>query len=209
MQPDYRLYFVADPTLTDGRDLRKVVQQAIDGGATIVQLRYKPETGSTRDFLSLAADLRDICRKRSILFIINDRLDIALAVDADGLHIGQQDLPYDTARRLLGDEKIIGVSAESFEQAMEIDRSGANYIGTGTIFATASKADACKPLGIGELGRICAAVILPVVAIGGINASNAALCFKAGVAGIAVISAISLADDPTKAAKTLLEKAFR
>jgi thiamine-phosphate pyrophosphorylase len=198
---DYSVYFVADSTVRGNRTLPELVEMALSGGATIIQLRHK--TSSSREFLNDAVAIKRICNAYGVPFIVNDRIDIALAVDADGVHIGQDDIPLSTARRLTGDKKIIGVSASCADEAILAEKEGADYIGAGAVFATLSKPDAGKPIGFDGLSEIARAVNIPVVAIGGINRSNARQCFNAGAMGVAVISAISLADNPKISAMEL------
>lgn len=173
------------------------VAEAIMGGVTVVQLRAKNLSG--RDFFHRAVELREVTRRLSVPLIINDRADIALAVDADGVHVGQKDLPCREVRRLMGEKKIIGVSAATVDEALEAQADGANYIGAGAVFATATKQNT-RALSLDVLKRIVQAVEIPVVAIGGIKQSNAAQLIGTGIDGIATVSAIADADDPRRAA---------
>ncbi len=150
-----------------------------------------------------ATELQEICRAHGIPFIVNDRVDVALAVDADGVHVGQDDMPAATARKLIGRDKILGVSAENVEQAQAAQADGADYIGASPIFSTPTKPDAPPPMGIQGLEQLAHAVSIPVVAIGGINAANAASIIRAGASGIAVVSAIVSAEDVLAAAREL------
>ncbi len=201
MRIDYSLYLVTDSELARGRRLVDLVGAAIDGGTTMVQYREKGATTSA--MVEEARVLRELCRSRKVAFIVNDRLDIALAVDADGLHVGQDDLPASLARRLLGRGKILGVSVGSASEAASAAADGADYVGASPIFATPTKADAPPPMGIAGLRALAGASHLPIVAIGGINAGNAAAILEAGAAGIAVVSAIICADEPESAARAL------
>lgn len=201
MRIDYSLYLVTDSELARGRRLVDLVGAAIDGGATMVQYREKGAT--TRAMVEEARALRGLCRSRGVTFIVNDRLDVALAVDADGLHVGQDDLPAPLARRLLGRGKILGVSVGSAPEAASAAADGADYVGASPIFATPTKADAPLPMGIEGLRALAGAAHLPIVAIGGINAENAAAVLEAGAAGLAVVSAIVSADEPESAARAL------
>jgi thiamine-phosphate pyrophosphorylase len=167
----------------------------------MVQLREKE--ASAGEFFALAKELLALTRPHRIPLIINDRLDIALAAGADGLHIGQSDLPLKEARRIAGEDFIIGVSAATREEALEAERGGASYIGAGAVFPTGSKADVSAVIGLGGLGAICAAVKIPVVGIGGIGPGNACAVMEAGAAGIAVISAILSQPDIEEAAAAL------
>ncbi|MDX9896188.1 MAG: thiamine phosphate synthase [Desulfofustis sp.] len=198
---DYRLYLVTDRSQSRGRSNVEVVAAAVDGGVCCVQLREKE--CSTREFLREAKELMALLQPRNIPLIINDRLDIALAVGAAGVHLGQNDLPLREARHLGGDRLIIGVSAESIEDAMEAEAEGADYLGLSPVFATATKKDHAPPLGLSGVAAIRARTGLPLVAIGGINAVNGAAVLAAGADGIAVVSAIVAAADPTHAAREL------
>jgi thiamine-phosphate pyrophosphorylase len=194
---DYRLYVITDrPTIAD-RDLCTCVEAAIDGGATIIQLREK--SLSSREFYEIAKKIKAVTRKRRIPFIINDRLDIALAVDADGLHLGQDDLPLAVARKLLASDKIIGVSASTVPEALLAQKQGADYLGVGAMFTTPTKHDA-NYISLVELQQIKEAVTIPVVAIGGITQANAASVLATGIAGVAVVSAVLGREDIRQAA---------
>lgn len=198
---DYSLYVLTDAQLSRGRSHRQVIEAAIRGGATIVQ--YREKSASTRKMIDEALELRDLCREHGVPFIVNDRVDVALAIDADGVHVGQDDMPASLARKLIGRGKILGISAENAEQARAAIADGADYVGAGAIFATATKADANKPIEIAELLKIARVCRVPMVGIGGINASNAASVIRAGAAGIAVVSAVVSADDIERAAREL------
>ncbi len=176
---------------------------AIAGGATVVQLREKEL--STSEFLSTAARTLLVVRAAAVPLIINDRVDVALASDADGVHLGPDDLPLAAARGLLGPHKIIGFSAGTETEAVEAERGGADYLGVGSVFGTASKADAGEPIGLETLRRIVRAVGIPVVAIGGVTHANAAQAIKSGAAGVAVIAAVLADSDITAATRRLAE----
>jgi thiamine-phosphate pyrophosphorylase len=199
---DYRLYLVTDRMALRGRALLPCVEAAINGGVTLVQLREKEM--STAAFYELAVQLKALCHKYRIPFLVNDRLDIALAVDADGVHIGQTDMPLEQARKLLGPDKLIGVSVFTREEALLAQAMGADYLGVGAVFPTPSKADA-HFVSLGELAKIKAAVTLPVIAIGGITAANVQQAARS-VDGVAVISAILAQEDCQQAAAGLLRK---
>ncbi|MBE0583425.1 MAG: thiamine phosphate synthase, partial [Desulfofustis sp.] len=184
---DYSLYLVTDRALSRGRSQVDIVDAAVTGGVSCVQLREKQ--CSAREFLEQARELLTLLRPRGIPLIINDRLDIALAVGADGVHLGQDDLPIGEARRLAGERMIIGISAESVEHAIEAEQRGADYIGLSPVFATGTKLDHAPPLGLTGIMAIRARTTIPLVAIGGINATNAAAILAAGADGIAVVSA--------------------
>jgi len=176
------------------------VEQAILGGCTVVQLREK--TASSHAFFQTAVRVREVTARLGVPLIINDRADIALSVDADGLHIGQNDLPYEAARRIVGHDKIVGVSAHNLEQARRAAEMGADYIGVGAMFATGTKTDA-NPTSIDELRRIRRELNIPIVAIGGINKNNVSHLKDIGVNGIAVVSAIVAEQDMVGAAQEL------
>ena len=197
----YILYLVTDAGLSRGRSHLSIVEAAIRGGVTIVQ--YREKSASTRRMIHEATELRRLCRAAGIPLIINDRLDVALAVDADGVHVGQDDMPASVARRLLGKMKILGVSAGSIEEARKAVDDGADYIGASPVFSTPTKPDAPPSLGIEGLRRMTQAVKIPVVAIGGITEGNAVTIMEAGAAGIAVVSAIVGAEDVEAAARAL------
>ncbi len=198
---DYSLYVITDTNLSRGRSHREIIAAAIRGGATMVQ--YREKNASTRQMVDEAFVLRDLCREHNLPFIVNDRVDVALAVDADGVHVGQDDMPASLARRLIGPEKILGVSAENVEQAGAAIDAGANYLGVGAVFATTTKSDAGEPLGLGGFAKITRVSAVPVVGIAGIKASNAASVIRAGAAGVAVVSAVVGAEDVQAAAREL------
>ena len=199
----YRLYLVSDRDLLKGRDLCLCIEAAIEGGVTMVQLREKAV--SSREFYETAKRVKMVTDHYKIPFIINDRLDMALAVDADGLHLGQEDLPLMTARRLYGSKKIIGVSVCTVSEALLARAQGADYLGVGAIFTTPTKKDA-QPVTLATLKAIKESVDIPVVAIGGIGCENVGSVMKAGVDGVAVISAILQAEDCRAAAAQLINK---
>ena len=197
----FTLYLVTDAGLSRGRSHQSIVESAIRGGVTIVQ--YREKDASTRLMIQEAEEILRLCRAAGVPFIVNDRIDVALAVDADGAHVGQDDMPASTARRLLGPGKILGVSAGSAEEARKAVADGADYIGASPVFSTPTKLDAPPPLGIEGLRMMTRAMKVPVVAIGGINSTNAAAMIEAGAAGVAVVSAIVAADDVEAAARAL------
>lgn len=201
MAIDYTLYLVTDRGILQGRDLYRVVEDAIDGGVTLLQLREKD--ASSREFYEVAREMKELAHSRKIPLIINDRLDIALAVDADGLHIGQDDLPLPVARRLLGPGKILGYSVSNVEEAVYGEENGADYLGAGAVFATGSKELAVPPIGLDMLREIRRAVSLPVVGIGGISPDNLEEVKRTGIDGISVISAILGSEDTREAAGRL------
>ncbi len=195
---DPSLYLVTDRMLAHGRTTEFITEQAVKGGVTMVQLREKKCT--TNEFVSIAFRLKKLLASYNIPLIINDRLDVALAVDADGLHIGQQDMPYTIARKILGYDKIIGLSVENIEQAKEANKLDVDYIGISPVFITGTKTDTGTPLGLEGLKEIAAFSNHIIVGIGGIHAGNAADVIKSGAHGVAVVSAIVAADDPLHAA---------
>ncbi len=199
---DYTLYLVTDRSFLGQRDLAKSVKEAVLGGATLVQLREKDV--SSLDFYVLAQKVKAVTDHYQIPLIINDRLDIALAVDAAGLHVGQNDLPAAVARRILGPDKILGVSAARLEEALRAQEEGADYLGVGAVFPTATKDDA-RAVVMDELQKIKGSVTIPVVAIGGINEQNLPALKETGIDGIAVVSAILGKEDIRKAARDLMK----
>lgn len=196
------LHVLTDHALSRGRDLPTVVKAALAGGATVIQLRNK--TASTHELVTEGQALRQLTRDYNALLIINDRIDVALAVDADGAHVGQDDMPATLARTLLGPDRILGVSAGNLQEAQDAIAAGANYLGIGPIYTTGSKADAGSPVGHTLLQTLAQRYPIPLVAIGGINAHNTHATIQAGASGIAVISAVVSADDITAATRELI-----
>ncbi len=197
------LYLVTDSLLAKGKPLENVVEQAVNGGVTLVQLREK--NCPVSEFIQKAIRLKSILSKYNIPLIINDRLDVALASEADGLHIGRHDIPYVYARKALGHDKIIGLSVESIEQAEEANNFDVDYIGISPVFATPTKTDTAPPIGIEGVKSIASFSKHIMVGIGGINAQNALDVLKAGADGVAVVSAIMAADDPFHAAREIFQ----
>ncbi len=205
---DYSLYLVTDRGLARGKRLLEIIEAAVAGGVTCVQLREK--TCSTREFVSEALAVRDLLDRLHVPLVINDRLDVALAAGADGLHLGQTDMPLALARRIAGKSMIIGISAESADDALEAEKEGADYISVSPVFSTPTKTDAASPLGLEGLREIRRRVTKPLVGIGGLNRENVDAVIRSGADGIAVVSAIVCADDPLKASwelKRLIQKA--
>jgi len=198
------LYLVTDSNLCQGRALEAIVEQAVKGGVCIVQLREKYL--STRLFIDLAIKIKNILNHYNVPLIINDRADVALAVGADGLHIGQDDMPYDIARKLLGKKAIIGLSVENWDDVEKAQNMDIDYIGVSPIFETPTKTDTKGSWGLDGLKKIRAFSKHPLVAIGGINKSNANDIILAGADSIAVVSAICSHDDPYLAAVELSGK---
>ena len=199
---DLLLYAVTDRHWLQGRSLRQVVEESLDGGVTMVQLREKQLEEGT--FLEEAKELQALCRQRRIPFLVNDNVDIALAMNADGVHVGQSDMEALDVRKKLGPDKIIGVSAQTVEQALLAQAHGADYLGVGAVFPTGSKDDAVE-VPFETLNAICQAVRIPVVAIGGISKANVEQLRGSGICGVAVISAIYGAGDIEGAARELKE----
>jgi len=200
---EFTLYLVTDRRPLDGRCLEECVGEAILGGVTIVQLREKDI--SSGEYLDLAVKVKSVTDRYGIPLIINDRVDIALAVDADGVHVGPEDLPVPVARRLLGPRKIIGASACSIEEALSLQARGADYLGVGAVYPSATKPGTEK-VSLEDLRRIKSAVTIPVVAIGGIDPEKAPGVIRTGVDGVAVVSAIMGSPDIREAARQLLTR---
>lgn len=199
---DYSLYLVTDHRNKTEEEFLNIIEEAIKGGTSIVQLREK--TASTKDFYQLALEVKEITTRYDVPLLINDRIDIALAVDSEGVHLGQDDMPADIARKIIGDDKILGVSASTVEEAIKAQIDGADYIGSGAVFPTATKDDA-DSVSKEELKSIVDSIDIPVVAIGGITIENASELKDTGIAGFSVVSAIMSADDPKEASQKLRE----
>ncbi|MDO4987421.1 MAG: thiamine phosphate synthase [Synergistes sp.] len=203
---DLLLYAVTDRRWLLGRKLCEVVCESIEGGATFVQLREKELDEDT--FLREAKEIRAVCKANNVPFVINDNARIAVAADADGVHVGQSDIGAAEARRMIGENKILGVSVQTAEEAICAEKSGADYLGVGAVFATSSKDDACDvPYTV--LREICRAVSVPVVAIGGITKENVGLLAGSGICGIAAISAIYAQKNIKDATRELKEAVIR
>lgn len=201
---DYSLYLVTDRGLSRGRTNVEVVREAVAGGVTCVQLREKQ--AETREFIQEARSLLGVLRPLGVPLIINDRVDVALSAGVDGVHLGQQDMALEEARQMAPPPWIIGVSAESVEDAVRAEKGGADYIGVSPVFATPTKTDTAPPLGLEGLRAVRAAVSLPLVAIGGINVRNVREVIRAGADGLAVVSAIVSAEFPRLAAADLRQE---
>ena len=197
----FDLYVVTDSQLSRGRSDAEVARLAFEGGADVVQLRMKNADG--REMLEQARLIRGYADEMCKLFIVNDRVDIAMASGADGVHLGQTDMPVEDARRIMGDDAIIGVSVDNAEQAVAAAEGGADYVGVGAIFKTATKPDATQGLGLGAIYQVREAVDIPVVAIGGINRGNIQDVIRAGADAAAVVSAVVAQDDVSAAAHEL------
>ena len=200
--PDFDLYLVTDRSLTQGRDLLWVLQRALDGGVNAIQLREKDLGGRELFFLAEAA--RKLTQRYHARLLINDRIDLALAVDADGVQLAKASLPIETARALLGPRKLLGASTHSLEEAAEAERKGADLVLFGPVYFTPSKAPYGAPQGLAALKKIVEKFSLPIYAIGGIKPENIADTRRAGVRGVALISAVMSAADPEDATKKIL-----
>lgn len=199
-QPDYSIYLVTDDGCLQGRELLDCVREALEGGVTLVQ--YRAKTASSAEMYAEAQELKALCDSFKVPLIINDRLDIAMAVGAAGVHLGQDDLPCAAARKLLGEDYIIGVSAHNPAEAKAALQSGADYLGCGAVFGTATKADV-KKLGTDGLAAICKAKGLPVVGIGGVTADNYREVRAAGADGAAIVSGILAQPDIRAAVRSI------
>jgi thiamine-phosphate pyrophosphorylase len=203
---DWSVYLVTQADRSAGRPTTEIVAAAIAGGVGVVQLREKDRTA--RERYELGAELRELTREADVPLIVNDRVDLAAAIDADGVHLGDDDLPIEVAREQLGPDAIVGRSVSFVDDARRAAAAGADYLGVGAVYATDSKADIPEEeyaIGPARVGEIAAAVDVPVVGIGGITADNAGAVIEAGAAGVAVISAITAADDPGAATAQLIE----
>ncbi len=197
------LHVLTDRAWSRGRSTLEVAEAALKGGATVIQLRDKD--ASTHTLVEEGLALRELTRAYNALLIVNDRVDVALAVGADGAHVGQDDMPGELARRLLGPDRILGISAGNMNEAVAAVAAGADYLGVGPIYATRGKADAGQPTGTALLTEIGGRHTIPLVAIGGITVTNTKGIIQAGAAGIAVITAVVNAEDITAAARSLIE----
>ncbi|MGH7825498.1 MAG: thiamine phosphate synthase [Candidatus Binatia bacterium] len=200
--PDFDLYLVTDRHQTSGRELLWIVERALEAGVKAIQLREKDL--AARDLLLLAERTRSLCQNYHAAFIINDRIDVALAVDADGVQLGKTSLPLEMARDLLGRKKLLGVSTHSLQEAQQAAQCGADFVLFGPVYFTASKTAYGAPQGLTALKEIVEKISLPVYAIGGITTGNIREAKNTGIRGVALISAIMSADDPKDAATRLL-----
>jgi thiamine-phosphate pyrophosphorylase len=201
-KPNFKLYLITDRTQTKGRDLLWLIEQALDAGVKAIQLREKDLAG--RDLFSLAEKASQLCRNYGSSLFVNDRLDIALAVNAAGVQLGNASVPIALARQLLGAQKMIGVSTHSFNEALEAQRQGADFVLFGPVYFTPSKAAYGAPQGLDKLKEIVGKISLPVYAIGGIKLENILDLRSMGVSGVALISAIMSSDAPKQATSDLL-----
>ncbi|CAN7502338.1 thiamine phosphate synthase [Peribacillus frigoritolerans] len=200
-QIDLSLYLVTEESIAI-EELTKIIAESVSGGVSIVQLREK--NNSSLSFYKKASALKQLLNELSIPLIINDRVDIALAVGADGIHIGQDDLPLPVVKKVVPEDMIVGVSVSTLEEALEAERNGADYIGVGSVFPTKTKQDATL-MALEDLGEICRSVSIPAVAIGGITADNMSALSDSGLSGTAVVSAIMNADNPKTTSESLLK----
>ncbi|WP_342615299.1 thiamine phosphate synthase [Peribacillus frigoritolerans] len=200
-QIDLSLYLVTEESIALEK-LTEIIAESVSGGVSIVQLREK--NNSSLSFYKKASALKQLLNELSIPLIINDRVDIALAVGADGIHIGQDDLPLTVVKQMVPEDMIVGVSVSTLEEAHEAERNGADYIGVGSVFPTKTKQDATL-MAIGDLEEICRSVSIPAVAIGGITADNISALSNSGLSGTAVVSAIMNAESPKSASESLLK----
>lgn len=200
-QFDLSAYVITDRGIAGERSIFDVVAAALRGGATMIQLREKE--APDEDVIEIGQQLKLITREAGVPLIINDRVEVALALDAEGVHLGQGDLAAEKAREMIGPQRILGISAETLEQAQRAVQVGANYLGVGDVYGTRSKPDTTLPIGLNGLAEIARAVAVPVVAIGGITLENVAATIHAGAAGVSVISAVMAAADPEFAARQL------
>ncbi|KPJ67837.1 MAG: thiamine-phosphate pyrophosphorylase [Coxiella sp. DG_40] len=199
----FKLYLIVDQLNCHQCDIETVVTEAIKGGVDAVQLREK--NASTQEIIELGKKLQVLLYKHNVPLIINDRVDIAMALNANGVHLGQKDMPYHSARKLLGNKKIIGISVSNSEQAHKAQQWDVNYLGIGPVFETSTKLDTSPVIGIEGLRRICSISKHPIIAIGGINVTNAHSVLSAGATGIATVSAICGANNPMLVSKQLFE----
>jgi len=196
-----RLHILTDIVLQNRFSHMELAKLAIRGGADTIQFRQK--TGSTREMIQAAGDVKQVCAAKGVTFIVNDRVDVAIASDADGVHLGQDDFPIPLARKLLGKGRIIGGSAATMEEARKCLSDGADYVGFGPVYPTTSKDDAGPVGGISLLKGVVETIPLPIIAIGGVSPENTADVVQAGAHGIAVISAVCCQEDPEQATKDL------
>lgn len=204
MKFDSSMYFITDSTNYSEEEFLYRVEQALMGGITLLQLREKDK--STREYIDLAEKVHTLTKKYNVPLIIDDRVDVALAIDAEGVHVGQSDMPVSTARKLMGDDKIVGATTKTVPQALEAYEQGADYLGVGAIYPTTTKVKTVLT-STETLGNICSAVPIPVNAIGGLNKDNIDVLKGIPIAGICVVSAIMKADEPKQAAIELQARA--
>jgi len=201
---NYDLYIITDQRISHGKSHLEVAEAVLAGGATVIQFRDKEMEDS--EAIEVCRKIYELTKKKGIPFIVNDRVEVARIVKADGVHLGQEDQSLDFARKILNQNQIIGISVETVEQAIEAEKEGADYLGVGPIYPTATKLDAGRALGVARLKEIKEAVSIPVIAIGGIDEDNLEEVLRAGADGVAVISAVVSAPDITQACRKLKNK---
>lgn len=205
---DWRVYVItAGPEQARGRSHLEIAAAAIRGGATAIQLRMKD--APARAIVETARAIAPRCREAGVAFIVNDRVDVALVSEADGVHVGQDDLAAEDARALLGAAPFLGVSAATVDEAAAAERAGADYLGVGAVYGTGTKADAGAAIGLARISEIAASSNLPVVGIGGITIASAGAVVRAGAAGVAVITAVTMAEDMVEATRRLRQEVDR
>jgi thiamine-phosphate pyrophosphorylase len=201
-----RLCVITDTVVQNKYSHYNIARFAIRGGADIIQFRDKRM--STGELLETALTIRALCKKNKVMFIVNDRVDIAMLSDADGVHLGLEDIPIKDARKLLGHKKIIGGTAHNIDEAIQAEKDGADYLGYGHIFATQSKTKTTLPVGLIELKKVCKIIKIPIFAVGGIDTNNVKSVISTGVHGIAVISTVVKSSNPTMTVKKLREQIY-
>lgn len=198
-----KLHILTDTVLQSRFSHMEITRLAIAGGADTIQ--YRQKSGSTREMIEIARNMKQLCSEAGVTFIVNDRLDVAIAAEADGVHLGQDDFPIPMARELLGEGRIIGGSAATLDEARKSLSEGADYVGFGPVYPTSSKDDAGPVSGIDILKQVVEIIPLPIIAIGGVGAENIPDVMRAGAHGIAVISAVCCQDDPEEATRSLYQ----
>ena len=198
-----KLHILTDTVLQSRFSHMEITRLAIAGGADTIQ--YRQKSGSTREMIEIARNMKRLCSEAGVVFIVNDRLDVAIAAEADGVHLGQDDFPIPMARELLGEGRIIGGSAATLDEARKCLSEGADYVGFGPVYPTSSKDDAGPVSGIDILKQVVEIIPLPIIAIGGVGAENIPDVMRAGARGIAVISAVCCQDDPEEATRALYQ----
>lgn len=198
-----KLHILTDTVLQSRFSHMEITRLAIAGGADTIQ--YRQKSGSTREMIEIARNMKQLCSEAGVTFIVNDRLDVAIAAEADGVHLGQDDFPIPMARELLGEGRIIGGSAATLDEALKCLSEGADYVGFGPVYPTSSKDDAGPVSGIDILKQVVEIIPLPIIAIGGVGAENIPDVMRAGAHGIAVISAVCCQDDPEEATRSLYQ----
>jgi len=197
------LHILTDTVLQSRFSHMEITRLAIAGGADTIQ--YRQKSGSTREMIEIARNMKRLCSEAGVAFIVNDRLDVTIAAEADGVHLGQDDFPIPMAREILGEGRIIGGSAATLDEALKCLSDGADYVGFGPVYPTSSKDDAGPVSGIDILKQVVEIIPLPIIAIGGVGAENIPDVMRAGARGIAVISAVCCQDDPEEATRALYQ----